>query len=112
MQNRSDWWPHVRQAVVVENLWKNFRLYQEKNQYLKATILKGRRAQYEEFWALKGIDFEVATGQTFGIIGANGSGKSTLLKCLAGILTPDKGRIGYQGGCRPFSSSAPGSTSS
>jgi len=85
------------QAVVVDNLWKNFRLYQEKNQYLKATILKGRRAQYEEFWALKGIDFEVATGQTFGIIGGNGSGKSTLLKCLAGILTPDKGRIGYQG---------------
>ncbi len=84
-------------AVVVENLWKNFRLYQEKNQYLKATVLKGRRARYEEFWALKGIDFEVAAGQTFGIIGANGSGKSTLLKCLAGILRPDRGQIGYEG---------------
>ncbi len=84
-------------AVVVENLWKSFRLYQEKNQYLKATILKGRRAQYEEFWALKGVDFEVASGQTFGIIGANGSGKSTLLKCLAGILRPDRGNISHVG---------------
>ncbi len=84
-------------AVVVENLWKNFRLYHEKNQYLKATILKGKRARYDEFWALKGIDFEVASGQTFGIIGANGSGKSTLLKCLAGILEPDRGSIGHEG---------------
>ena len=84
-------------AVVVENLWKNFRLYHEKNQYLKATILKGKRARYDEFWALKGIDFEVASGQTFGIVGANGSGKSTLLKCLAGILEPDRGSIGHEG---------------
>jgi ABC-type polysaccharide/polyol phosphate transport system ATPase subunit len=84
-------------AVVVENLWKNFRLYHERNQYLKATILKGKRARYDEFWALKGVDFEVASGQTFGIIGANGSGKSTLLKCLAGILEPDRGSIGHEG---------------
>lgn len=84
-------------AVVVDNVWKNFRLYQEKNQYLKATILKGRRSRYKEFWALQGIEFEVASGQTFGVIGPNGSGKSTLLKCLAGILTPDKGSITHQG---------------
>ena len=30
-----------KNAVVVEGLWKSFRLYEEKNQYLKATILKG-----------------------------------------------------------------------
>lgn len=80
-----------KNAVVVDDLWKSFRLYHERNQYLKATILRGRRARYEEFWALKGLTFEVPTGTTFGIIGSNGSGKSTLLKCLAGILTPDKG---------------------
>ena len=84
-------------AVVVDDVWKNFRLYQEKNQYLKATVLKGRRAAYKEFWALKGITFDVPFGQTFGVIGSNGSGKSTLLKCLAGILRPDKGSITHQG---------------
>ena len=84
-------------AVVVDDLWKSFRLYQEKNQYLKATILKGRRAAYEEFWALRGVSFEVASGQTFGVIGPNGSGKSTMLKCLAGILRPDEGRISHVG---------------
>jgi ABC-2 type transport system ATP-binding protein len=84
-------------AVVVSDLWKNFRLYHERNQYLKAAILRGRRARYEEFWALKGLSFEVPTGTTFGVIGSNGSGKSTLLKCLAGILTPDKGSVKIRG---------------
>jgi ABC-2 type transport system ATP-binding protein len=84
-------------AVTVENVWKYFRLYQEKNQYLKSTLLRGRRARYDEFWALKGVDFEIPYGSTFGIIGPNGSGKSTLLKCLAGILSPDKGNVACNG---------------
>jgi len=84
-------------AVVVSELWKSFRLYHEKNQYLKAAILRGRRARYEEFWALKGVDFSVPTGATFGVIGSNGSGKSTLLKCLAGILVPEKGSVTVEG---------------
>jgi ABC-type polysaccharide/polyol phosphate transport system ATPase subunit len=84
-------------AIVVDSLWKKFRLYHEKNQYLKSTITKGRRAHFEDFWALKDVSFEIPLGQTFGIIGANGSGKSTLLKCLAGILTPDKGSLTSNG---------------
>jgi ABC-2 type transport system ATP-binding protein len=84
-------------AIVVDALWKKFRIYHERNQYLKSTITKGRRAQYEDYWALKDVSFEVPVGQTFGIIGANGSGKSTLLKCLAGILTPDKGSLTSNG---------------
>lgn len=84
-------------AVVVSELWKNFRLYHERNQYLKAAILRGRRARYEEFWALKGVSFEVPHGTTFGVIGSNGSGKSTLLKCLSGILVPDRGSVSITG---------------
>jgi len=89
---------NVRDAVVrVNDVWKNFRLYRERNQYFKAAVLRGRRARFEQFWALKGVDFEVGHGETFGIIGSNGSGKSTLLKCLARILTPDKGNIEVHG---------------
>jgi ABC-2 type transport system ATP-binding protein len=80
-------------AIVIDGLWKKFRLYHEKNQYLKAAVTQGRRAQFEDFWALKDVSFEVPHGEAFGIIGSNGSGKSTLLKCLAGILTPDKGSL-------------------
>ena len=84
-------------AIEIHNLWKTFRLYQEKNQYLKAAVLRGRRARYEEFWALKEVSFDVPFGSTLGIIGSNGSGKSTLLKCLAGILSPDKGSVQING---------------
>ena len=84
-------------AIEIHNLWKTFRLYHEKNQYLKAAVLRGRRARYEEFWALKDVSFDVPFGSTLGIIGSNGSGKSTLLKCLAGILSPDKGSVEING---------------
>ena len=84
-------------ALAVNDLWKSYRLYHERNQYLKAAILKRRRSRYEEFWALKGVDFEVPTGSTFGVIGSNGSGKSTLLKTMAGILEPDKGEVEIEG---------------
>ena len=78
-------------AVVVDDVWKNFRLYRERNQYIKAAVLRGRRARYEEFWALKGVSFEVPEGSTFGIIGSNGSGKSTLLKCLSSTVLTCRG---------------------
>jgi ABC-type polysaccharide/polyol phosphate transport system ATPase subunit len=84
-------------AIVVDRLSKRFRLYHERNQYLKAAVLRGRRSQYEEFWALRDVSFEVRKGEAFGIIGENGSGKSTLLKCLAQILTPDAGSISHDG---------------
>ena len=84
-------------AISVDGVSKYFRLYHEKNQYLKTAMLRGRRARFEEFWALKGVSLEIPTGSTFGIIGSNGSGKSTLLKCLAGILTPDEGTITHHG---------------
>jgi ABC-2 type transport system ATP-binding protein len=80
-------------AIIVDQVWKKFRLYHEKNQYLKAAITQGKRAQFEDFWALQDVSFEIPHGEAFGIIGSNGSGKSTLLKCLAGILTPDRGQL-------------------
>jgi ABC-2 type transport system ATP-binding protein len=84
-------------VVVVDDVWKRFRIFHERNQYLKSSILRGRRAKYEEFWALKGVALEVYQGEVFAIVGENGSGKSTLLKCLSRILRPDKGAIAVNG---------------
>lgn len=84
-------------AVEVDAVWKNFRMYHERNRYIKAAVLRGRRARYEEFWALRDVSFAVPRGTTFGIIGSNGSGKSTMLKCLAGILNPNKGGVTVRG---------------
>ena len=84
-------------AIVVEHVSKNFRLYRERNRYIKSAVLRGRRARYEEFWALDDVSFEVDHGATVGLIGSNGSGKSTMLKCLTGIYRPDKGKIALDG---------------
>jgi len=84
-------------AIIVDGAWKKFRLYHEKNQYLKAAVMRGGRAKYEDFWALRDVSFEVPHGEAFGIIGSNGSGKSTILKCLAGILAPDRGSVAANG---------------
>src|SRR6266480_3908115 len=46
---------------------------------------------------LRGVDLEVATGETLAIIGRSGGGKSVLLKHLVGLMMPDTGEIWIQG---------------
>ena len=46
---------------------------------------------------LRGVDLEVATGETLAIIGRSGGGKSVLLKHLVGLMEPDSGEIWIQG---------------
>jgi ABC-2 type transport system ATP-binding protein len=87
----------VTSVITVEDVSKRFRLYHERNQSLKIWMMRGRRAAFEEFWALRDVSLEIEEGKTFGLIGENGSGKSTLLKCIAKILRPDSGRIGVTG---------------
>ena len=84
-------------AVEVHNVSKKFRLFHERNQTLKSTLMRGKRTRHEDFWALKDVSFDVPEGQTFGLVGRNGSGKSTLLKCLARIIYPTSGEIRYNG---------------
>ncbi|OUC94874.1 ABC transporter ATP-binding protein [Streptosporangium minutum] len=47
--------------------------------------------------ALDGASLQVHSGEVLALLGSSGSGKSTLLHCLAGILTPDSGRVSYAG---------------
>ena len=84
-------------TISVQGVSKRFRLYHERNQSLKSTIMRWSRGTYEEFWALRDVTFEVQGGTTLGLIGENGSGKSTMLKCLSRILRPDEGSISIQG---------------
>jgi ABC-type polysaccharide/polyol phosphate transport system ATPase subunit len=87
----------VSAVITVDDVSKHYRLYHERNQSLKAALMRRARVRYEEFWALRDVSLEVPEGSTFALIGENGSGKSTLLKCMARILRPEKGRIETRG---------------
>ena len=84
-------------AVDIQDVSKRFRLYHEKYRSIKERVIHAGRNPYEEFWALRDVGFEVAEGETIGVLGRNGSGKSTLLKCVSGILQPTSGRVLVRG---------------
>jgi len=91
-------------AIIVDNISKKFRIPHEKKTTVFQNIvgLIKRQFDYEEFWALKDVSFEVKKGEAFGIIGRNGSGKSTLLKILARVLYPDSGSVSLNGKVASF----------
>jgi D-methionine transport system ATP-binding protein len=51
----------------------------------------------KDHFAIKNINFNVRSGEIFGIMGQSGAGKSTLLRCLSTLEVPTEGSITIQG---------------
>jgi len=79
--------------IRLRGVSRSFRIVHERNLTLKETVLRRRRTDFTELWAVRDVDLDVAPGDAIGLIGQNGSGKSTLLKMLAGIIPPHAGTI-------------------
>jgi lipopolysaccharide transport system ATP-binding protein len=83
--------------VRAQHLGKVYRLYDRPQDRLAEALSFGRRKLHRDFHALADVSFEVARGETVGIIGRNGSGKSTLLQMVAGTLQPSQGTVEIRG---------------
>lgn len=84
-------------AIKVEQLNKCYHLYDKPQDRLKQMLLSRAKTYYREFWALRDVSFEIAPGETVGIIGRNGSGKSSLLQMICGTLSPTSGTVTTHG---------------
>jgi lipopolysaccharide transport system ATP-binding protein len=101
--------------IEVKNIGKQYKITHQRGSYValrdvmasivkkpfsfiadKAKSATGFKRK-EEFWALKGVNFDVNKGEVIGVIGHNGAGKSTLLKILSQITPPTEGEIILRG---------------
>ena len=84
-------------AITVRGLGKDYRIYQRPIDRIREMYSVRGRDYHSVFTALDNVSFDVAPGQTVGIIGPNGSGKSTLLEMVCGTLTPTRGTVTVSG---------------
>jgi len=62
-----------------------------------AIQVQGLEKSYQELQVLRGVDFEVARGSIFALLGSNGAGKTTVVKILATLLKADSGTARVNG---------------
>ncbi len=90
--------------IKVDHVSMEFKIAHDHIKSLKEYVVAmvSGKLKYEEFWALKDVNFEVQKGEVVGIIGRNGAGKSTLLKVISGILRPTHGQVAVSGNIVPM----------
>jgi len=62
-----------------------------------AIQVHGLQKSYKQLQVLKGVDFEVARGSIFALLGSNGAGKTTIVRVLTTLLKPDDGTMRVNG---------------
>ena len=83
-------------ALAVDRVSKVYRRYAAPWDRVRQALLR-QPAHVDEHWALRDVSFQVARGETVGLVGRNGSGKSTLLQIIAGTMNPTTGSVAAAG---------------
>jgi ABC-2 type transport system ATP-binding protein len=64
---------------------------------VSAISVRGLRKSYGALEAVRGVDFEIETGEVFGLLGPNGAGKTTTVEILEGYRSRDAGDVSVLG---------------
>lgn len=94
----------MEEMIRLEHVGMRFNLSKEKVDSVKEYVIKllKRDLHFNEFWALKDIDFSINKGDRVGVLGLNGAGKSTLMKVVAGVFRPTEGSVTKKGVLAPM----------
>ena len=84
-------------AIEVKNVKKIYKLYEKRSDRVKDAFGLLKKHPPKKYHALNGVNMQIRTGETVGIIGTNGSGKSTILKIITGVLNPTEGEVTVNG---------------
>lgn len=86
-------------AIRFEGVGKMYKIFSSRSANLKDALglPSIRKERFSEFWALRGIDLELAVGERMGVVGRNGAGKTTLMKLVTQNVAPTEGRLSVNG---------------
>jgi lipopolysaccharide transport system ATP-binding protein len=93
-------------VVRLSNVSKKYNLGVTRRSVIESLTKGARRilssepqapSESQVLWAVRDVSFELAPGESLGLIGRNGAGKSTMLKLLAKITRPTSGEIKING---------------
>ena len=59
--------------------------------------VQGLQKSYKQLHVLRGVDFDVARGSIFALLGSNGAGKTTVVNILSTLLKADAGAASVNG---------------
>lgn len=89
--------PPYDTVISVNDVSKKFRLFSSARERLIEGLHPLRKQYHKEFWALKGVSFDVKQGEFIAVLGRNGSGKSTLLQIICAVMQATSGSVTVNG---------------
>lgn len=91
-------------VIELEEISVLYRVPRQRIRSVKEFAIRvvQRQIQYDDFWAVHRVSFDVRRGELFAIVGRNGAGKSTLLKAISRVLRPTEGRVRVNGRLAPL----------
>jgi len=92
----------MKPCIRFTNVSKRFQMEQSRPRSWQERLVNlfkhnSHKSDYQYFWVLRDINFEIQPGETISLIGSNGAGKSTMLKLLTSIIRPTYGTIEING---------------